>query len=155
MIMSDTFSQMYCHLVFAVQGRYSLISHEWEAQLYKYITSIVQNNGHKLLAIGGMPDHIHLFIGYNIVQSIPELVREVKRDSASWINNQKFVFGRFSWQRGYGVFSYSRSQIQAVANYINHQEKHHSKQSFLDEYKKTLDHFDVIYEDKYLFKPVE
>ena len=149
--MANTYTQLYIHVIFAVQNRTFLISETWESQLYKNITSITENNGHKMLAIGGMNDHIHLFIGINPNESLSHLIQEIKRDSSSWINKKRFITGSFSWQKGYGAFSYSRSQIDNVINYISCQKEHHKKDSFKNEYIKMLDIFGIKYDEQYLF----
>lgn len=149
--MSDTYSQLYVHCVFAVKFRAALIHADWGNRLRLYITATVQNNGHKVLAINNMPDHLHLFIGLNPSQSISELMRQVKGDSSAWINKERFTPSKFQWQEGYGAFSYSRSQVDAVVKYIHNQQQRHAKISFLEEYRKLLDSFFVDYEEKYLF----
>lgn len=153
--MANTFTQIHLHLVFGVQNRASLISPEWEARLYKYITGIIQNNGHKLLIINGMPDHIHILIGMRPTQSLSELMQDIKGNSSKWINENKLVKGKFSWQQGYGAFSYDKSQIPKLINYINTQKNHHKKVSFIEEYKRVLDDFGVSFDEKYIFKQIE
>jgi len=153
--MSNTYTQIHIHAVFTVQNRTSLIKKEWQDRLYQYIVAIIQNNGHKVLSIGGMPDHIHVFFGFRPNQSLSALMQNVKRDSSEWINKEKLVVGRFSWQEGYGAFSYSKSQIPQVIKYIDNQEKHHGKRTFIEEYRKILNDFGLEYDEKYIFKPIE
>jgi len=153
--MANTFTQIHIHAVFAVQNRMSLINKSWQERLYKYIISIMQKHGHKVLSIGGMPDHVHILFGFRPTQALSNLIQEVKRDSSEWINQNRFVMGRFSWQEGYGAFSYSKSHVSRVANYIEKQEEHHKKKTFLDEYKKILKDFDLEYDERYIFKPIE
>ena len=153
--MANTFTQIYIHFVYAVQNRASLIQLEWKDQLYKYITGIVQKNGHKLIAINGVANHIHIFVGYKPHQLIPELMQDVKGSSSKWINEKKIVKGKFSWQEGYGAFSYSHSQIDQVVRYINNQEKHHKKQTFQEEYELLLKKFNIQFDEKYILKDVE
>jgi len=129
--MSNTYTQLYIHFVFAVKYRKAVIQEEWEGRLQKYITGTVQHNGHKLLAINNMPDHLHLFIGLNPKQSISDLMRLVKGDSSEFINQEKFTQRKFQWQDGYGAFSNSRSQIDGVVKYILNQKIHHSKKHFV------------------------
>jgi REP element-mobilizing transposase RayT len=129
-----------------------LINNEWKNRLYQYITGIIQNNGHKVLAINGMTDHVHVFFGMRPDQSLSDLIRKVKGESSEWINLQKFTASPFRWQEGYGAFSYSKSQISAVCNYIETQEQHHHKKTFIEEYKDMLKAFDVVYDPKYIFK---
>ncbi|MFN8259175.1 MAG: IS200/IS605 family transposase [Bacteroidales bacterium] len=153
--MPNTYTQIHIHAVFAVQNRISLISKNWEQRLYQYITGILQNHGHELLAINGMPDHIHILFGMRPIQSLSDLMRDIKGDSSLWINENKFVAGKFSWQEGYGAFSYSKSQISAVATYIENQELHHKKKSFIEEYVKILQDFEIEFDEKYIFKPID
>jgi len=153
--MANTFTQIYIHFVFAVQNRASLIQPEWKDELYKYITGIVQKNGHKLIAINGTANHVHIFIGYKLHQLIPKLMQDVKGSSSKWINEKKFVRGKFSWQEGYGAFSYSHSQIDHVVRYINNQEKHHKKRTFREEYILLLKKFNIQFDEKYILKDVD
>jgi len=136
----------------AVKFRQSLIQPEWKDQLQKYITGIVQNYDHKMLAINNMPDHLHLFIGFRPNQSLSDLMRLVKGESSEWINKQEFTPATFRWQEGYGAFSYSRSHVQVVTNYIMNQEEHHRKRTFLEEYQQFLEQFEVDYDERYIFK---
>jgi len=152
--MPNTFSQIHIHVVFSVQNRLSLISKQWEQRLYKYISGIIQNQGHKLIAINGMPDHIHILFGMRPNQSISELLRTIKSDSSRWINENKFVAGKFSWQEGYGAFSYARSEISNVAKYIENQELHHTQKTFIEEYIAMLEEFEIEFDSKYIFKPI-
>jgi putative transposase len=134
--MANTYTQIHIQCVTAVKYRQSLINKEWKERLHMYITGIVQNQGHKMLAINSMPDHLHLFFGLRPNQSISDLMRVVKSESSEWINSQKFNQETFRWQEGYGAFSYSRSQMQTVCNYISNQEEHHKKKSFAEEYEE-------------------
>jgi len=153
--MANTFTQIHIHAVFAVQNRMSLIQKSWRERLYQYIITIIQKHEHKVLSIGGMPDHIHILFGFRPTQALSALMQEVKRDSAEWINRQRLTMGRFSWQGGYCAFSYSRSQVPTVAHYIETQEEHHGKESFVDECKTFLNKFEVEYDERYIFQPVE
>ena len=153
--MADTFTQIYLHFVFAVENRMSLVRNEWKDELYKYITGIVTTQKHKLLAINGMPDHLHLFVGFNPSQSVSDLLQDIKGSSSTWINEKGFLRGKFNWQLGYGAFSYSRSQIDSVIKYIENQEKHHQKLSFKQEYIRFLKRFDVHFEEKNIFHDIE
>jgi REP element-mobilizing transposase RayT len=150
--MSNTYTQLYIHFVFAVKYRTATIQPTWEERLHKYITGIVQNNGHKLLAINSAYDHVHLFVGLNPKQSISDLMRLVKGDSAEFINKEKLTIGKFAWQDGYGAFSNSRSQIHEVVLYIQNQKEHHVKRTFKDEYIDMLKKYEVDYDERYIFK---
>lgn len=149
--MANTYTQLYIQMVFAVKGRESLIHPAWRDQLYKYTTAIIQNKGHKLLAINGMADHIHIFIGYNPNQTIPDLVETIKTDTNFFIKSNAFCPGKFSWQTGYGAFSYGRSQLSDVVAYIQNQQIHHQQRTFRDEYQAMLRKFEVDYKPEYLF----
>jgi putative transposase len=108
-----------------------------------------------MLAINGMPDHVHLFVGLHPTQSISELMQVVKGESSEWINKKAFVKGKFQWQEGYGAFYYGQSQVSTVCAYILNQKKHHAKKSFLDEYKELLEKFEIPHDDRYVFKAVQ
>ncbi len=151
-VMANTYTQMYVHIVFSPKNKQALIGKSWKNELEKYITGIVQNQNHKLLAIGSMPDHIHIFIGYNVNYLIPDLVEEIKTSSNSWIKQNKLTQFKFGWQKGYGAFSHSRSQLDTVVNYILNQEKHHKKKSFRDEYLEILRKNDIQFSDDYAFE---
>ena len=153
--MANTYSQIYIHLVFAVKGRMNLIPKDHKDELYKYITGIIKNKGQKLLCIGGMPDHVHIFVGMNPDIAISDLIRDVKHFSTIFVNNKKWANGKFYWQEGFGAFSYSRSHIANVIKYIENQEQHHSKRSFKQEYIEMLRKFNIEYDEKYLFEWVE
>lgn len=150
--MANTYTQIHIHFVFAVKFRDGIIQSIWKEDLYKYISGIIQNNKHKLLAINGMPDHIHILIGLRPAQSISDLMKEVKQSSSKWINQNKLTNGHFEWQEGYGAFSYSKSQINQVINYIQNQELHHKKKTFTQEYRDFLEKFEVDYDEKFIFK---
>ncbi|HEX2865817.1 MAG TPA: IS200/IS605 family transposase [Ignavibacteriales bacterium] len=148
--MSNTYSQIYIHLVFAVKLREFLIKPSFSDHLEKYISGIVKNKGAKLMAIKAMPDHMHLFISIQPDTSISELVRDIKACSSGYIK-KTYNYSLFSWQTGYGAFSYSKSQSKEVIRYILNQEEHHKKHSFREEYMNILKHFGVDYSEKHLF----
>jgi len=149
--MANTYTQFYVQFVFSPKNRNALIQKHWKNDLEKYITGIVQNNRHKMLAIGSMPDHIHIFIGYNVNQLVPDLVEQIETSSNAWIKNNKLSPFRFEWQKGYGAFTYSRSQLDIVVKYILNQEEHHMKRSFREEYLELLKEFGIQYKEEYLF----
>lgn len=152
--MANTYTQIHLQFVFAVKHRHSLINTSWKQELYSYISGIIEKQGHKLLAINGMPDHLHIFIGMRPTQSISDLLQDIKRNSALWINQKGFVNGKFEWQEGYGAFSYSKSHVSSVISYIENQEEHHKKISFRDEYLEFLKKFEIEYNEKYIFDEV-
>jgi len=151
----STFYQIYIQVVFAVKGRNSLIAQSWEEELYKYITGIITNKGQKLIAINGMPDHIHILIGMKPSCCLSDLVREIKKSSNAFINEKKFSKFKFEWQKGYGAFSYSHSSLDNVIAYIQNQKEHHKNKSFREEYIDFLKKFEVEYKEEYLFNWIE
>lgn len=153
--MANTYTQLYIQFVFAVQNRYSLIQNDWKDELYKYITGIVQTNKHKLIAINGTANHLHVFVGYKPHQLIPDLLQDIKGSSSGWINKSGFVTGKFTWQEGYGAFSYSHSHIDGVVKYIMNQEQHHKKIPFKEEYMELLQKFNVEYNERYLLHDIQ
>ena len=150
--MPGTFSQLYIQIVFAVKGRENLISKNWSTVLHKYIAGIINGKNQKPIIVNGLPDHIHVFVGLRPAMAIADLVRDIKNNSSNFINERKFVKGKFSWQEGYGAFSYSHEQINKVYHYILNQEVHHQKLSFQEEYLTLLKEFDIAFEEKYLFE---
>src|SRR6267143_828318 len=153
--MANTYSQIYIQTVFAVNGRLSLIRAEFKEDLYKYISGIVRNNGQKLISINGMSDHVHILIGLKPAMALADLVRDIKADSLDFINRKNWVRGRFSWQEGYGTFSYGHSQLDTIIRYIQNQEQHHRRRSFKDEYLAWLKKFEIPFEEKYVFQFIE
>ncbi len=153
--MPNNYSQVHLQLVFAVKYREAVIHKSWKENLHKFITRNIETNKHKLLQINSMPDHVHILIGMRPHQSISNLVQDIKVESSKWIKEQKFCIFPFSWQEGYGVFSYSKSHVNAVIRYIQNQEIHHEKINFIDEYRKLLTVFEIKWEEPYIFKPLE
>lgn len=149
--MANTYSQIYIQIVFAVYGRENLIKSEWKDELYKYITGIVKNKKQKLLAINGVSYHIHILLNIKPNVALSDLVRDIKANSSRFINEKKYVKGKFSWQEGFGAFSYSISQLADVIQYIENQEDHHKETSFKDEYLRYLKRFQIEYDEKYIF----
>ena len=153
--MANTYNQVYIHIVFAVKYRKAVIAQSWRQELYNYIIGLIGNRGHKVYAIGGVSDHIHILISLSPKQAISELVLEVKRASTLWIKEKGYVKHRFAWQGGFGVFSYGKSQIDRVVRYIQNQESHHARQTFMKEYVSFLKLFNVEYDEKYIFREME
>lgn len=153
--MSNTYTQLHIQIVFAVKYRKNLISNSWKEELYKYMSGIIEHKQHKLLCINGVQDHIHILIGLRPHQALSDLVRDIKRSSSLWINEHKIQQGKFAWQEGFGAFSYSKSHVPNVIRYIQNQEEHHQKQTFLDEYKVFLEKFEIDYDEHFLFKELE
>ena len=153
--MPNNYTQIHLQLIFGVKFRKALIDTSWEDELCKYITGIVQGNKHKLVVVNGVPDHIHIIIGYRPHQSLSDLLQDIKGQSSTWINERKFTKSKFNWQGGYGAFSYSHSHLQNVINYIKNQKEHHKKNSFVDEYRSFLKAFDVEFDERYILKVPE
>lgn len=153
--MANTYTQLHIQFVFAVKYRIALIQPEWNQRLHQYITGIIQNNEHKMLQINSMPDHIHILIGLRPNQSISSLVQNVKAESSKWIKDNNFCKSAFSWQEGFGAFSYSKTNVPDVIRYIQNQEAHHKQETFLNEYRRLLKEFEVEYDEKYIFKEPE
>ncbi len=153
--MAGTFSQIYIQVVFAVKGRESILHKEWREELFKYISGIVTEKGQKSIIINGVEDHVHAFIGLKPVMPISDLVRDMKNNSSKFINEKNWLPKKFSWQYGYGAFSYSHSHIDRVYKYILNQEEHHRKRTFREEYIDLLNKFEVPHEKKYLFDWIE
>lgn len=150
--MAGTFAKIYIQIVFAVKGRDNLINASWEEELYKYISGIVKNKEQKMLAINGMPDHIHFLIGMKPSCCLSDLVREIKKSSNEFVNEKKYSKFKFQWQEGYGAFSYGHSSLNEVIAYINNQKQHHKKKTFKEEYKLFLEKFNIEYKEEYLFE---
>jgi REP element-mobilizing transposase RayT len=153
--MANTYTQIHIHAIFGVQNRISLINESWKNDLYRYITGIIQKNTHKLIIINGMQDHIHLLFGFRPIQSLSDLMQDIKGSSSKWINEKRYVRGKFSWQEGFGAFSYSKSQIPGVIKYIENQEMHHKKFNFREEYQNILEKFGVDYDERYILKGIQ
>ncbi|PJJ80438.1 IS200/IS605 family transposase [Mucilaginibacter auburnensis] len=149
--MANSYTQIHIQFVFAVKYRTALIEDSWREQLHKYVTGILQENRHKMLQINSMPDHIHIFVGLRPHQSVSSIIQKVKTESSKWIKQQQYS-NCFAWQEGYGAFSYAKSQVPAVIRYIQNQQQHHQKETFLDEYRKFLRLFDIEWEEEYIFK---
>ena len=153
--MANTYTQIHIHGIFSAQNRDCVINNLWKDELYKYIAGIIKNNQHKPLVINGMQDHIHILFGMRPSQSLSDLMQDIKSNSSKWINEKGFLKCRFSWQEGFGAFSYSKSQLPNVIEYINNQETHHKKKCFIEEYKEFLKAFNIDYDERYIFKPIE
>lgn len=153
--MAGTYSQLYIQIVFAVAGLKNMLDKSWRTEVFKYMAEIINAKGHKTLIVNGVSDHVHIFVGLKPSMAISDLVRDVKNNSTNFINIQNYTRGKFSWQPGYGTFSYGKSQVNRVYQYILNQENHHSKTSFREEYQEFLRKYEIEHEDKYLFEWIE
>ena len=148
--MSNTYSQIYIHIIFAVRDREPRIKRENKEEIHQYITDIIQNKNQKILSINNMPDHIHIFICVKPNLTISDLVRDIKNNSSRFINKNKWVLDKFSWQEGFGAFSCGHSQIDAVDKYIQNQEQIHKQMTSREEYIKFLEKYGIEYDEKYI-----
>jgi len=149
--MVGTFSQIYIQYVFAVNGRQNLLQKPWRDEVFKYISGIVKGKNQKPIIVNGVANHVHVFVGLKPSMAISDLIRDIKNNSTNFINEQKFLRNKFSWQEGFGAFSYSHSQIDDVYQYILNQENHHKKRTFREDYLEFLKKFEVEYDERYLF----
>ncbi len=149
--MAGTFSQIYIQYVFAVKGRENLLRKAWRDDVFKYISGIIKGKNQKAIIVNGVSDHVHVFVGIKPNCGISELIRDIKNNSSNFINKQEYLPGHFSWQDGYGAFSYGHSQLDHVYQYILNQEKHHQEITFKEEYHDFLSKFEIPHEEKYLF----
>jgi REP element-mobilizing transposase RayT len=153
--MPNTYTQMYVHVIFAVKRRESLITPKLRENLYAYITGITKKKDQKLISINGMPDHIHLLIGFKPDCNLSELIRDIKANSSKWINQNDFLKNKFEWQSGFGAFTIGHSKIATVANYITNQENHHHKKTFREEYIDFLNAYKIQFKPEYIFEEVD
>lgn len=152
LIRSNTYTQIYIQVLFAVKGRKNFISEQNREELQQYMTGLVQRRAQKLLAIYIMPDHVHLLIGLKPNITLSDLVRDIKTISTHFILEKRWSPAKFNWQEGFGAFSYSKSQIDLVVKYILDQENHHHNRTFREEYIDFLTKFEIDYEEQYLFE---
>ncbi len=150
--MARTFSQIYIQYVFTVKGRENLLLKPWRDEVFKYIAGVIKGKDQKPIIVNGMADHVHVFVGLKPSMPAADLVRDIKNNSSNFINEQKYLRGKFSWQEGYGAFSYAHSQIENVYQYIANQEEHHRKKTFREEYMDFLHKFEIEYKKEHLFE---
>ena len=153
--MAGTFSQIYIQYVFAVKGRENLLQKAWRDDVFKYMSGIIKGKNQKPIIVNGVADHVHVFVGLKPSMCISDLIRDIKNNSSNFINENKFLKGKFSWQEGYGAFSYGHSQLNDVYQYILNQEEHHRRRSFREEYLDFLQKFEIEYDEHYVFDWLE
>jgi REP element-mobilizing transposase RayT len=153
--MAQTYTQIYIQVIFAVKGRQNLLRRENREELHRYITGIVRNNKQKLIRINSVQGHVHILLGVKPDIALSDLVRDIKANSSRFINEKRWVKGRFNWQEGFGAFSYSHSHLDRVIKYIDQQEQHHRRTTFREEYLSLLDKFQVEYDQRFVFEWVE
>ena len=150
--MANTYTQLYVQIIFSPLGRQNLINNRIKNDIYKYIVGIIKKKNQKPMIIIGMPDHVHIFLGFSPDIAISDLVRDIKSNSTNFINDNKLFPGKFSWQKGFGAFTYSKSQVPRVVRYIRNQAEHHRRKTFKEEYLQLLEKFSVDYKKQYLFE---
>ncbi|SFC50999.1 IS200/IS605 family transposase [Flavobacterium phragmitis] len=150
--MANTYHQIYIQVVFAVKYRDALIEEKWRSKLLGVIGNLINETGCKTIIVNGVEDHVHCLLGLKPTITISELMKTVKAKSSKYINDNTLTKSKFSWQEGYGVFSYSQSQIDSVYKYIQNQKEHHKKQSFNEEYLNFLNKFSIQYDEKFIFE---
>lgn len=150
--MANTYHQIYLQIVFAVKYRTALLEDSWRSKLFAFIGNLINENNAKTIIVNGVEDHVHCLITIKPTICISDLMKVVKAKSSKYINDNQLTQSKFSWQVGYGVFSYSQSQIDSVYKYINNQKEHHKKESFNKEYLNFLNKFNVQYHEKYIFE---
>jgi len=147
-----TFTQIYIQLVFAVKNRETALRKEIRPHVFEYMSGILTNHKHKSAIINGLSNHVHILLGLNPSISVSDTVHEVKRSSTLFINRERLCFGKFCWQEGYGAFSYSRSQISDIYNYIETQEEHHKSITFQKEYIQYLKKREMEFDEQFLYE---
>ncbi|MDD4086084.1 MAG: IS200/IS605 family transposase [Bacteroidales bacterium] len=153
--MANSYTQLYVQYVFAVKGRSNLIKETFRDEIEKVISGIVTNHNSKTYAIYCNPDHVHILVSIHPTISVSKLVEQIKSGSSKWLNEKRYLPGKFHWQEGYGAFTYSKSQIDQVVKYILNQPEHHKKRTFREEYLDFLEKFEIEYNPKYLFEWIE
>lgn len=150
--MANTYTQLIIHAVFAVKYRQRLINKAWKQELYGFMGAIINNMGHKTLAINGIEDHVHILFGMKPTLTISDTMRNIKANSSKWLNESEKLETRFAWQDGYAAFSVSRTHLDAVYQYIANQEIHHQKTTFREEYIMLLEKNEVNFEEQWIFE---
>jgi REP element-mobilizing transposase RayT len=149
--MADTYTQLYVHIIFSVKNRERIIPASKKSEIFQYISGIIKNKDLVPIAVNGTQDHLHILLGFRPDVPISKVVQEIKNNSSKQINLNKWVKGRFQWQKGYAAFSCSKSQLRIISNYIRNQENHHRKKSFQDEYIQILNNHKIRFDEKYVF----
>ena len=153
--MSNSFTQIYIQAVWAVKHRNTQLDKKWRKEMFAVIGNLINETGCKTIIVNGVEDHVHCFFRLKPTISISEVMQIVKAKSSKWLNDSGNINYRFEWQRGYGAFSYDKSAVNNIYNYIENQEAHHKKNKFIPEYIDLLEKFDIDYDEEYLFKELE
>ncbi len=149
--MSQTFTQIYVQIVFSVKGREMLLLKPWRTEVFQYITGIIKGKNQKPIIVNGVSNHVHILVGLKSDVRISDLVRDIKNNSSSFIRDKKFIKGKFAWQEGYGAFSYAKSEINIIYDYIKNQEQHHKKRTYEEEFIDYLKEFEINFNENYVF----
>lgn len=149
--MSQTFTQIYVQIVFSVKGREMLLLKPWRTEVFQYITGIIKGKNQKPIIVNGVSNHVHILVGLKSDVRISDLVRDIKNNSSSFIKDKKFIKGKFAWQEGYGAFSYAKSEINIIYDYIKNQEQHHKKRTYEEEFMDYLKEFEINFNENYVF----
>ncbi len=153
--MHNTYHQIFIHLIFAVKHRRAMIKDQWRSELFAVIGNLINETGSKTIIVNGTEDHVHCLISLKPDLSVSDVVKSAKAKSSKWVNESEYLDSRFEWQSGFGAFSYSKSQLPNVRRYIQNQEEHHKKMTFLEEYIQFLNKFEVEYDERYIFTTPE
>jgi len=146
------FAKLIYHVVFSKKYRRKTIDDGRCEPLYEYIGGIIRGQKGHLIEIGGVEDHIHILANLSPVTALSNAIRDIKANSSKWVNDLKKTRDRFEWQKGYGAFTVSYSQIDSVRHYIQNQREHHRRQTFEEEYIEFLNRHDIPFERKWLFE---
>ena len=149
--MAQTLVSLMVHVIFSTKNREPFITPEIEPELFAYIGGILKNHESRLLDAGGTADHVHLLISQSKNIALSALLKDVKKDSSSWIKTKGSIFRNFHWQDGYGVFSIGGSNISGLKEYIANQKEHHRRKSFQEELVQFLDAYGIEYDERYLW----
>lgn len=149
--MSQSLSRILVHLVFSTKNREPVLSREVQGELHAYLVGILNNIDCPSLQVGGVEDHVHLFFGLSRTRTISEVVEAVKTASSKWIKTKGLAFAGFHWQAGYGAFSVSQSDAEAVIQYVRDQARHHQKMTFQEEYRRLLERYQVAFDERYVW----
>ncbi|HUT92953.1 MAG TPA: IS200/IS605 family transposase [Thermoguttaceae bacterium] len=149
--MPQSFICLNCHMVFSTKNRVPLINADLTPRLYGYLGGIVDGMGGKLVAAGGMPDHVHLIVSLGKTMSTADTVRTIKSNSSGWIHETFAKMDRFAWQTGYGAFAVSYSDLDRVKKYIADQEEHHRARTFREEFLALLERHSIEYDERYIW----
>lgn len=150
--MPGTYSQILLHIVFSTKERRPWITSDLAEKLYPFIGGIVREQKGALLSIGGVEDHVHLYIRWRTDGTIADLMRNIKSRSSAWIHDEFKKLKLFAWQEGYSVFTVSKSREKFVKNYIVQQAKHHQRRTFKAELLQLLRAHEIEFDEKYVFE---